>query len=388
MVILRLLPFMAAVVLSGCGTFADPTEWFDDDGAAAPTPLADLEARFQPIELWSRDIGSGTDEQRLNLQPILAEGKLFAADSDGKVLALDAASGKTIWSVDLDMPVSGGPGVGDNLVLVGTSEGNVVALGAETGERRWTAQLTSEILSVPKVQAGVVVVQSADGKLFGLEVTNGNERWRYEREVPVLTLRGTGSPALVDGIAYAGMAGGRLIALRIDNGGLVWDTSVTVPSGRSELERLADIDGDPLVMGGGVFVATFQGEVAAIEQRSGRVAWRRKLSAYRAMGTDGRHLYLSDAEGVIWAIDAQSGSALWSQDAFKLRRLSDAVVQGNYVVLGDFAGYLHWVDRASGEVHARSRVGSAPITTGLQVVNGLLFVQGDGGEMAALRLPR
>lgn len=383
----RLIALVLPVALSaGCGTFVDPTEWFDEEPADAPSTLVELGNQIQPQRLWSRDVGAGTDEQLLNLRPLVAGGVVYVADADGRVQALDATSGQPRWSIDLDLPVSGGPGLGEGLLMVGTSDGELVAMNAENGEVRWTQQLTSEILSVPAARNGVVVVHTIDGKLFGLEATNGNERWRYEREVPVLTLRGTGSPVLVGGVAYVGMSGGRLVALRIDNGGLLWDTNVTVPSGRSELERMADIDGDPLVFGGGVFVATYQGEVAAIEQRSGRQAWQRRLSAYSGMGTDGRRLYLSDADGVVWALDVRSGTAVWSQEALKNRRLSDAVVLGDYVVIGDFEGYLHWIDRSNGELAARTRVGSAPITKGITVVDGVLFVQGDDGELAALTL--
>jgi len=388
MMMRQILIIAFSVLLAGCGTFADPTEWFDEDAADLPSPLVEVENRARAQRLWSRDVGSGTDEQLLNLEPIVASGVLYVADADGRVLALDSATGRNLWSVDLDLPVSGGPGVGEGLVLVGTSDGEIVALGERDGALRWSAQLSSEILSVPRASNGVVVVRTNDGKLFGLEATNGNERWRYEREVPVLTLRGTGSPVVRGGAAYLGMSGGRLVALRIDNGGLLWDASITVPSGRSELERLADIDGDPLVFGGGVFVATYQGEVAAAEQRSGRIAWRRKLSAYSAMATDGRQLYVSDADGVVWALDVRSGTAVWSQEALKFRRLSDAQVLGDYVVLGDFEGYLHWIERDSGELAGRSRVGSAPITTGMHVSDDVLFVQGDDGDLAAFKLPQ
>jgi outer membrane protein assembly factor BamB len=230
-------------------------------------------------------------------------------------------------------------------------------------------------------------VHTIDGKLFGLEATNGNERWRYEREVPVLTLRGSGSPVISGGAVYTGTAGGRLVALRVDNGALLWNVNVTVPSGRSELERMSDIDGDPIVLGGGVFVATYQGEVAAVEERSGRVAWRRKLSSYSRMAADRRGLYVSDAEGVVWGLELQSGSARWSQDALKNRRLSNTAIVGGLVVVGDFEGYLHWLDRNDGSLVARTRLGSDPITTGLQVVDDVLYVQGDGGELAAVRLP-
>lgn len=379
---------LLGLVLGGCGTFADPTEWFDEEAADVPTPLTELVSTVPAQRLWTSDTGAGTDDQRLNLTPLVVSGVLYVADGEGRVQALDAETGRSRWSVDLELPISGGPGVGEGMVLLGTSDGELVALGESDGEARWTAQLTSEVLSIPQAANGVVVVHTIDGKLFGLEATNGNERWRYEREVPVLTLRGTGSPVLDGGAAFLGMSGGKLVALRIDNGGLLWDTSVTVPSGRSELERLADIDGAPLVFGGGVFVATYQGEVAAIEQRSGRLAWRRKLSAYSGMASDGRRLFISDADGVVWALDVRSGSAVWSQDALKYRRLSDAVVWGDYVALGDFEGYVHWMERSSGELVGRSRVGGAPITKGMQVSGDLLFVQGDDGDVAAFRLAR
>jgi outer membrane protein assembly factor BamB len=189
------------------------------------------------------------------------------------------------------------------------------------------------------------------------------------------------------GAVYVGMAGGKLIALRIDNGELLWDLSITVPSGRSELERLADVDSDPIVIGGGVFVATYQGEVAAIDQRSGRPVWQRKISSYSGMAADLDGLYVSDTEGVVWGIDIRSGSARWSQDALKNRSLSSVALLGDLVVVGDFEGYLHWLDKSDGSMVARTRVGSDPITTGMQVANGILYVQGDGGQLAAVRLP-
>ena len=379
-----LLPMM---VLAGCGTFADPTEWLTSTDVVEPSPLLDLKNEVQPKTVWSRDVGAGTDEQRLNLQPRVVGDTVYVADAEGLVQALSTDNGSRRWSVDLELPVSGGPGVGEGLVLVGTSDAELIALDRSTGEERWRTRVSSEVLSVPAAGNGVVVVHTGDGKLFGLESTNGNERWLYEREVPVLTLRGSGSPILSRGAAFVGMAGGKLIAVRIDNGNLLWDLNVTVPGGRSELERMADIDGDPIVMGGGVFVATYQGQVAAIEQRGGRLAWQRKMSSYSGMGADRQGLYVSDAEGVVWGLDLRSGSARWSQDALKNRKLSNVAVLQGLVVVGDFEGYLHWMDRDDGRLVARTRVGSDPITTGLQVVDGVLYVQGDGGDLAAVRLP-
>lgn len=383
----RWLILLAAATLAGCGTMADPTAWFDEPETEAAAELVELTNQIQPQKLWSRDVGSGTGDQLLNLQPRILGDTVYVADAEGRVRALDAGTGRSRWDVDLDLPVSGGPGAGDGLVLAGTSDAEVVALNASNGEELWRTRVSSEVLSVPAIENGVVVVHTVDGKLFGLEATNGNERWRYEREVPVLTLRGSGSPVIDGGVVFLGMAGGKLVALRLDNGNLVWDVNVTVPGGRSELQRLADIDGDPIVLGGGVFVSTYQGEVAAIEQRSGRLAWRRKMSSYRRMAVDPQGLFVADADGVVWGLNVRSGDAAWSQDSLKHRKLSSVGVLGDYVVVGDFEGYLHWINRLNGEMVARTRVGSEPITTGLQIVDGVLYVQGDGGDLAAWRLP-
>lgn len=383
----RLSLLIPLVLLAGCGTFADPTEWLGSAEVVEPNELVEMQNKVEPQTLWTRDIGAGTGDQRLDLEPAVSGDTVYVADGEGRVQALAVADGATRWKVDLDAPVSGGPGVGEGLVLLGTSDAEVIALNLENGTERWRTRVSSEVLSVPAADRGIVLVHTIDGKLFGLEATNGNERWRYEREVPVLTLRGSGSPVISGGVAYVGMAGGRLIALRADNGSLVWDASVTVPGGRSELQRLADIDGDPLVLGGGVFVATYQGEVAAIEERSGRVAWRRKMSSYSRMAADFEGLYVSDDEGVVWGLDIRSGAARWSQDALKNRKLSSVAALGRLIVVGDFEGYLHWLDREDGSLVARTRVGSDPITTGLKVVDDVLYVQGDGGVLAAVRLP-
>lgn len=384
----RLMPLLAAVFLGGCGTFLDPTEWFGSSDVVEPAELVELTNSIQPRTVWSRDVGAGTDDQRLALEPQTVAGVVYVADGEGRVQAIDAAAGSSRWSVDLDTPVSGGPGVGDGMVIVGTSDAEVIALSADTGAERWRTRASSEVLSVPAVGRGVVIVHTIDGKLVGLEAASGSERWRYEREVPTLTLRGSGSPIVEGGAVYVGMAGGRLVALRADNGNVLWDTAVTVPSGRSELQRLADIDGDPLVLGGGVFVATYQGEVAAIEQRTGRIAWRRKLSSYSRMAADRDALYVADEDGTVWGLDIRSGGVNWEQKALANRRLSNVGVLDDYVVVGDFAGYLHWMSRRDGQFVARTRVGSDAITTGLRVVDGVLYVQGDGGELAAIALPR
>jgi outer membrane protein assembly factor BamB len=382
----RLSIVLAAAVVGGCGTFADPTEWFGSAEVVEPNPLVDLQNQVGLSKLWSRDIGAGTDEKRLNLVPYILADTVYVADAEGLVQAIASSNGATRWQVDVDAPVSGGPGAGDGMVMVGTSDAEVIALGAETGEERWRARVTSEVLAAPATDVGVVVVHTIDGKVLGLEATTGNERWRYERQVPTLTLRGSGAPVLSKGGAFVGMPGGKLVALRVADGGLLWEEDVAVPTGRSELERLADIDGDPLVIGGGVFAATYQGNVAAIEQRTGRTAWRRKMSSYGGMAATREGLYMADNDGKVWGLAIRNGEVRWTQEALLNRRLSNVVVAGGYVIVGDFEGYLHLLDPDDGSLVARTRVGSAPITTGLRAVDDVVYVQGDGGDLAAIRV--
>ncbi|MCB1775593.1 MAG: outer membrane protein assembly factor BamB, partial [Gammaproteobacteria bacterium] len=321
----RLTSLLSVLLLTGCGTFADPTEWLSSADVIEPSPLVELENRVDPAALWTRDIGVGTDGQHLNLRPKAIGDALYVADAEGRVAAFNRADGRLLWERELDLPAAGGPGAGEGLVLIGTSEAEVVALAAEDGSERWRAPVSGEALSIPAVFNGVVVVHTTDGKVFGLEATTGAERWRYERQVPVLTLRGIGSPVIVEGVVYLGLAGGKLVALRADNGNLLWETTVTAPGGRSELQRLSDIDGDPVVIGGGVFVATYQGEVAAAEQRGGRVAWRSKMSVYGRIGADPLGIYAADADGVVYGLDPRTGGKRWTQEALKYRRLSDVV---------------------------------------------------------------
>jgi outer membrane protein assembly factor BamB len=387
MMLRRLTSLLPVLLLAGCGTFADPTEWLSSAEVIEPSELVDLENLVDPVEQWSRDIGVGTDDLHLNLRPKAIGDALYVVDAEGQVTAFNRADGRELWQRELDLPAAGGPGAGEGLVLIGTSEAEVVALAADDGSERWRATVSGEVLSVPAVFNGVVVVHTSDGKVFGLEATTGAERWRYERSVPVLTLRGIGSPVIVEGIVYIGLAGGKLVALRADNGNLVWETTVTAPGGRSELQRLSDIDGDPLIISGGVFVATYQGAVAAAEQRTGRVAWRSKMSVYGRIAADPKGIYAADDDGVLYGLDPLTGGKRWTQDVLKYRRLSDVVALQGMVVVGDFEGYLHWFNSEDGRLVARTRVGSDPITRGLTIIDDLLYVQGDGGELAAVRAP-
>ncbi len=370
------------LTLAGCSTVSD---WISPPNEDPPAELQEIKTRLDVQTLWERDIGGGSGDKRLNLVPAYLDGRLYVADADGQVSALDAATGRTLWSVKLDAPLSGGPGVGEGLVVIGTTDAEVIALAQSDGGLKWRAPVSSEVLSTPAVAEGRVVVRTIDGKVDGLDATDGKRVWRYERQIPVLTLRGTGSPVLSGSHVLCGMAGGKLVSLNVSDGAVLWDATVSVPSGRSELERLADIDGDPLVQDGIIYVATYQGEVAALEEASGALLWRRKFSSYSRMAADRYNVYASDAEGSVWALDADNGSARWRQRALHNRQLSDVALVGGVVAVGDFEGYVHFLSPDDGAFLARVRVGSDPIGKGMIVAGDVLYVMGEGGALAALR---
>jgi outer membrane protein assembly factor BamB len=307
------------------------------------------------------------------------------ANREGYVKALDGSSGRVIWSVEKEgLEISGGPGAGDGLVLVGTSNGEVLALSQDNGSEVWRSRVSSEVLSVPKVALGMVVVHTVDGKLYALNVSDGKMAWMYDRSIPVLTLHGNSSPVISGSKVICGFANGKLIAFDIESGQQHWEATIAVPTGRSELERIVDIDGDPVVQGGMVYVATYQGQLAAVDERSGEVAWRRKLSSYAGLGADYEYLYVSDEEDNVWAIDPNNSSSMWKQAKLNHRKLTAPAVLGKYIVVGDFEGYLHWLSPEDGKMLARSRVGSSSISTPPVIDGKVAYVLGDGGELAAI----
>ncbi|HID44508.1 MAG TPA: outer membrane protein assembly factor BamB [Chromatiaceae bacterium] len=377
---------LASNLLSGCGTMADPREWFSsDDPALEPAELVDFTPTVQPQQVWSMAIGdASSDLQRL--KPAVDNGVLYVANTEGDLFAVDADAGKPVWKVETGLPVSAGPGVADGLLALGTAEGQLVLFDAGNGEELWRKALSSEILAVPAIGGGVVVVHTGDGKLFGLDATSGEQLWLYDHKVPVLTLRGSSSPVISGGSVYCGLAGGKMIALSLDSGLVEWESRITVPAGRSDLERMVDVDTDPLLYSGSVYGGAYQGDVAALGEGSGKEFWKRKISVYNNLAVNWQQLAVSDAQGFVWSLDPDTGSARWRQKALMNRQLSAPALQGDFTVVGDFEGYLHWLSSEDGAMAARMDVGDAIVAAPL-VVDDSLYVLSSDGKLTALRLP-
>lgn len=366
------------LVLTGCSTFSAK------DNTDPPAELVDLESQLKIKTLWSKSF-TGSDGGFLKLVPALEGDRLYIAESSGEVTALEAETGKKLWSVDLDVPISGGPGVNEGLLAIGTLEAELILLDANDGSERWRKPVSSEVLSVPAIGRGRVICRTIDGRVTAFAANDGESRWVYNRRVPVLTLRGDSSPLLHETQVLVGFANGRLVALSLDSGAPSWDAMITVPTGRTELERVVDIDAELKLVEGTVYAAAYHGELAAVSEISGVVLWRRDISSHAGLDADWRQIYVSDEADHIWSLDATNGATLWQQKVLHARKLSAPAMVDGYLVVGDYDGYVHWLSQYDGKILARSRVGGDAIREKPLVYNGIVYVLDEGGTLTALR---
>lgn len=352
-------------------------------------PPAELTKFTEEVVLkkqWSRSIGDGQGDSFNMLVPAIENDRIYAADVTGVVMSLDRMNGDVAWKKDLDLPVSGAVGVGYGLVMLGTLKGEVIALDASTGEEKWRAKVTSEVLAPPATNGDVVVVQTQDDRVIGLDANTGDRRWIYESTPAVLTLRGTGAPIVTNRLAVAGLSTGKVVALDTQNGVPVWEQRVAIPQGRSELDRVVDIDGGLLLSGGVLYVASYQGRVAGLELESGRVLWQRDASSYAGVAQGFGNVYVSLASGTVEGIDERSSSALWSNDSLARRQLSAPEVFSSYVAVGDLEGYLHLLSQVDGRFVGRERIDSDGLRARPLVVGDMIYVFGNSGKLAALTI--
>lgn len=376
---------MIVFALGGCTTIKG---WFGGkkDKATEPAELTDFTASATVSKLWSAQAGKG--EQRLGVRqrPAVADGRVYAAAVEGGVRAFDLQTGKSVWHYDSELPLSGGPGAGDGLVVIGTLEGDVIALDAATGAEKWKAKVGNEIISAPAVGNGLVLVHVNDGRVSAFDAATGERRWFWSKELPVLTVRGNATPTIGPGYVFIGSDDGSVTALSMADGSELWTQAVAQGEGRSELERMADIDGSPVLDGTTLYATSYKKQTLAIDAPSGRPMWSKDNGGVGGLGLGSDRLVVSDPGGTVWALDRATGAAMWQQAGLVRRNLSAPAVQGDYAVVGDFDGYLHWLKLSDGTFAARTRVGGKAVLAQPVVADGILIVQNIDGELTAFQV--
>lgn len=370
---------LALLALSGCSTVKD---WFgsDKDGTK-PAELVEFGETAKFEIRWHTDLG---DSGASLLQPALAGDAVYGASGSGTLMRLDRVTGKQVWRIESGITVSGGVGSGEGLVLIGSDKGDVLAYGAD-GKLRWKSKVSSEVLSAPQAADGVVIVRSGDGRIAGLNAADGTRIWLYERSTPALVVRSHAGVTLQRGVAFAGFAGGKLAAMKIKDGLVLWETSVSQPRGSTELERISDITSSPVVDDEQVCAIAFQGRIACFEKAQGSPLWNRDIGSDKGMLLLRKHLYLSDASGSVMALDKTSGSTMWKNEQLFLRDTAAPYALGDFVVAGDYQGYLHGMSHADGRFVARIKLdGSAIQGAPIEFDNGLLVQTRDGGLYSLL----
>lgn len=368
---------LSALILAGCSSSGNTL------------PPAELESFDAEVELdndWKRNVGKGQGYGFNRLQPSLDGVTLYAADADGRVMALDRDDGSVSWQVRLREPLTGAVGSGSGVVMLGTRNGELIVLSSEDGSELWRAQMTSEVLAPPQTNGDVVVVQTQDDKVTALDITTGEQRWVYESTQPVLTLRGHAAPLATFRQIFAGTGSGRLVSLAADSGLPQWEQRVAQPQGRSELERMVDIDGNLLLSGQNIYAASYQGNLTAMDANTGQVRWQRPASSHNGPAAGFGQVYLSHADGSVTAYDEGRGTQVWSNDSLARRQLTAPVTFSSYVAVADFEGYVHLLAQTDGRLVARTRVDRKGVRAAPIAVGDRLFVFGNSGDLVALRI--
>jgi len=401
---LRNLAGLLAVVVTtaGCSWFSW-LPWAGDEveDPNKPAELAKYKAEVRIKRQWGAGIGKGLGKKYLRLSPHVVADRVVAADGYGYVEARERFKGKRVWKARVGDPdgrgfsftdrrdpsfVTGGVGGGEGLVLIGTARAEVIALAVVDGSERWRTQVSSEVLSVPVAADGMVYAQTSDGRLVALDAANGEQRWTYDTQVPTLTLRGTGAPVFQSGLVFAGFANGKVGAFRGKTGEPLWEQRIMLPQGRSELDRIVDVDGAPLIGSSAVYAASFQGRIKGLRPSDGAVLWERDTSTSVDLAEGWGHVYVVDDKDVITAIDQRSADVAWEQRGLYRRTLSAPVAFGNYLVVGDGEGYVHVMAQSDGRFLGRRKVDGDGIRSSMVVADNLLYVLGNGGKLEALAI--
>lgn len=374
----KLLAVVAALSLSACSTVEKLNPFGSSGLKVKPTELATIQPTAELRNVWQAAIGSAG---QFTFSPAVVGDSVYAAARDGAVARFD--SGRQVWRIAAGQPISGGVGSDGKLVVVGTPKGEVLAFDAATGRETWKARVSSEVLAAPAVADGLAIVRSGDSRIFGFDAVDGKRRWVYQRSTPTLSLRSNVGVVSAGKVTLAGFPGGKLVAIANNNGAAVWEVTVALPKGSTELERVADVTSSPVVSGSTVCAAAFQGRAACFDSSTGNTLWSREMSSSAGLDIDARYVYVTDDKGAVHALDRNSGASVWKQDKLALRELSRPLALGAQVAVADYQGVVHLLRREDGAFAARATTdGSAVRAEPVRFGSGLLVQTANGGLYA------
>ena len=372
---------LCALLISGCSWFGG-----DDETEIKPAELVKFQQQATIKKQWSAKVGGGNQKFWNSLRPAASSESVFAADHEGKVSAFALDSGKRLWSKELDVSLSGGVGYAAGQVLVASSEGQVYALSATDGSVEWTADVSSEVLASPQGNGKIVAAQTIDNKLFVFDASTGEALWQHEDDAPLLTVRGTSSPLVTDRMVLTGFDSGKLIAFNPENGSLIWESRLALPKGRTDLERMVDIDGDALLVDDVVYAVSYQGRLGAVSRGTGRALWFQDSSSHSSPAFSRGQVYVTEADSTVRAFRSGSGQVIWSNDQLFLRRLTAPAKLGDFIAVADAEGFLHVLDLEDGHFVARTKVDGSGVSAPMLSIGDSLVVQSNGGSLSAYKI--
>jgi outer membrane protein assembly factor BamB len=370
---------LLTALVSGCGLFG---------GDKDDNPPADL-VKFKPTikvrKVWSAGLGDDSKHLRLALNVATDGTNVYAAAHDGRVAAFEATKGKRLWKKKTKLPLSAGPAYGEGLLVLGSNNGDVIALNAADGTERWRTVVSSEVLAPPAITRDLVLVRTVDGKLVALDIDTGGEAWFVQQSVPRLSVRGTGAPVVTNDVVVCGFDNGRIASYEIGDGSMIWDLLLSPPSGRTEVDRLSDLNATVRVVGDDVYAIGYQGALSSLAAESGQILWTREISSHTGTGVDFNNLYVTGDASELYAVSRRTGREIWRQETLLNRDVTGPAPYQGSIVVGDFDGYVHWVDTRDGALQARMRAGGNRIAAAPLVVNDLVFVISDSGKIFAFK---
>lgn len=371
-----------SLLLSGCGTFSG----VGTDNNPKPAPLEKFAQQLAVKPLWSVKAGKGSGDDYLKLAPAISNGVIYTADYSGQVTATRVDDGRQIWQINTKQTITSGVAAKQNLIFFGTQDGQVIALQSSSGKQVWRTTVPGEVLATPTVTENNVWVKTIDGNLCALAIQTGKGLWTAQHETPTLIMRGSSSAQVAAGLVIAGFADGKLVAYDTNTGAIRWEHTVAMPQGSSIAGRMVDIDVDPFIANGTVYVATYQGNIAALNLATGNTLWEHPISSYAGLTLDANAIYIADANSHIWAFARHNGQVLWKQNKLTARHITSPVLINGTLAVADSEGYVHFLAVDDGHFVAREQVNKNAVIATPLVVDNMLYVYSTNGSLAAYRI--